>query len=160
MRLRESEKAMTTRYLSIAALLAVLLVLGAVGSGCGDSNSAEASLTKEQFVKRAEAICKRAEEEQLRKASNYLKENPQPQEEDFAQTAGLPPLEKEITQIKALKSPIGDETSIRAFGEEFESALEKVREDPKVILAEEATTFQKANKLAKAYGLDMCSSAP
>ncbi|MDQ3725739.1 MAG: hypothetical protein M3335_07630 [Actinomycetota bacterium] len=153
---------MTYRYLPLAVLLAALFALSAAIAGCGDSDSAEASLTKKQFIEQAEKICKQAENEQVKKINEYiqLQKRSKVKEKEFAEVAGLQPLEKEITRIKELGVPAGDEKSVSAFIRAFESSLDKARSNPKVLLEWKTNPFEETNELAKEYGLEACGNAP
>jgi hypothetical protein len=146
--------------LSIISLTAATgLLLLAVG-GCGGGDSSEATLTKKQFISRAESICQQAETEQLQKATKYLQENPGAEEQDAVIPAGLPPIEEELTQLEALGLPKGGEAEIEAFLEALDDALEKAKEDPESVLVQQGNPFGKPNQIAGKYGLKACAANP
>jgi hypothetical protein len=140
------------------ALATVLLVLNV--SGCGGGDSAETSLTKKQFVKRAKSICVAAENEQFNDGIAYMEKHPGIEEEEAIVPAGLPPLEKELEKLKALGAPRGDEAKIEEFLEELEKAITETKDDPGTALVRKGNPFNKANELAKSYGLEGCYGNP
>jgi hypothetical protein len=150
---------MAKRLLIIIGTVSALFAVSFVAAGCG-SDSDEATLTKKQFIERAEKICEAAEKEQFAKATAYTKSHPKAKEEDLIEPAGFPPLEKQLEELQDLGAPVEGEAEVEAFLEEFESALDKAKEDPKDILKPETNPFEQANKLAKDYGLRSCGSAP
>jgi hypothetical protein len=147
----------TTRSLHIFRLSALVALLFL--SGCGRSSS-EGALTKREFLKRAGAICARAQSEQLQLVSSYVKKHPNAEEADLVAPAGVPPLKKELQRIRELELPAGDAKPLQAFFKAFESGLADAAEDPFDLLVTETNPFKKANSLAKAYGMKACANAP
>jgi hypothetical protein len=146
------------RYPILLALAVVSFAL--VAAGCGGGDSTATSLTKTEFVKQAEAICLRAEHQQLVRATEYVKQHPGADEEAMVLPAGIPPLEEEIRQIKALGEPEQGADTVQAFVAEFEKAIADAKEDPADVVVAETDPFKKADKLAASYGLEVCSHAP
>ena len=149
---------MTVKRLLI--LLAVGACLLAVISGCGGSEAAEIHLTKKQFLKRGEEICSNAENEQFEGAGRYMEKHPGAGEKELVIPVGLPPIEKEAEELKALAVPKGDEAEIEAFINALEDALEAAKADPKVVLASQANPFKKPDKLASEIGFSVCANNP
>jgi len=145
---------------AIAIGIVTLLLTALAGSGCGGDDSAEASLPKKEFLKRAKAICAGAEKEQVKIAIAYTKHHPNAQEEDLIEPAGLPPLEKQLEKLTVLGLPSGGAAEVEAFLDEFETALEQGKEDPASLLRSKENPFNQANKLAKEYGIKGCEGAP
>jgi hypothetical protein len=146
----------------VIAILSTLILVGALTGalGCGSSDSTTASLTKKQFLKKAEEICETGEREQLELASKYLKQHPGAEEEEMIVPAGLPPLQKQTEKIKALPAPEGDEARIEAIVKAFEKALEDAEAKPQDVLSSESNPFKQANGLAEKYGFTNCAHAP
>jgi hypothetical protein len=116
-------------------LLFVLLTFGAFvaacGSGSGSSSSTETSaLTKAQFIKEADVICRKADEEQLEYLSREGKAKPKPGLEELIVNVSVPPAEKEIKAIEELSAPNGDEREVEAIIREFRQAVKKTEENP------------------------------
>ena len=138
-------------------LLSALMI-----TGCGSGDSAEASLTKEQYQKKANLICNDASNEQLELASKYLAKHPGAEEADLVVPAGIPPLEKELEELKALGVPEGFELEVEAFIEAYEAGLEGLKEEPEAALSEQDqdNPFDEANDLGQKYKLGDCSDHP
>jgi hypothetical protein len=151
----------TNRARPLVLLVSVAALNIAGISACGDSDSTEASLTKKQFVQRAEEICNHAEGEQLQLATVYIKKRPGTGSEELVKVAGVPPLEKEVHELELLSVPQGDEKRLQIITEEFTKALDVVRNSPQAALSQQQSNpFERANALSKAYGLKVCSNAP
>ena len=144
--------------LVIVGLLLVGLLAGV--TGCGGGSSTSASLTKKQYLKKAQEICEEGEKEQLELAAKYLKKNPGAEEEDMVLPAAIPPLQKQIERIKALPAPEGDEAKIEAFVKASEQALKEGEANPQELLSSTSNPFDKANKLGEKYGFTNCASSP
>ena len=129
-------------------------------AGCGGGDSTTASLTKKQFLKKADKFCEEGEREQLELASEYLKKHPGAEEEEMIIPAGLPPLQKQTEEIKALPAPEGDEAQVEAIVKAFEKALKDTEANPQDILTTASNPFKEADKLAEKYGLTSCANAP
>jgi hypothetical protein len=146
----------------VQPILIVLLLAGALAgaSGCGGGDSTSASLTKKQFIAKADKICEEEEREQLELAAKYLKKNPGAEEEDMIIPAGLPPLQKQTERIKTLPAPEGDEAKIEAIMKAFEKALKDAEANPQDVLTAASNPFKEADKLAEKYGFTNCAHAP
>jgi hypothetical protein len=147
---------MLSRY---STLLIALVALSVV-AGCGSDDSQEATLTKAQFAKRANLVCSEASNEQFANAGRYLKEHPKADEAQMMEPVALPALEKELEELRKLGLPRGGEAEAEAFIEEFERALEEMKEDPEAVVSPGGNPFEKANKLAEKYEYGDCSQSP
>jgi hypothetical protein len=155
----------------IVPLFAVL-VIGLVAAGCGSSDdsttgstdggeTSTASLTKAEFVKQGNAICKVGNEEidgEFEKFAeeNGLNENKEPTEAQFEEAAEeflLPTITRQVEEIRALGTPEGEGEAIEAFLDNAEAEVEKVEGDPS-LLGEDA--FNAVNEEARAIGLTVC----
>jgi len=151
---------MNTLSKQVALLLALAL---AVPAGCGSSGGSDAP-TKAAFIKQADAICKKADDEQT-KALEELANNKGSLEKlssaeqlDLAVELGLPPIQKEGEKLGELTPPAGDEGQVEAFVETIEEATKKAEADPS-LLTSGAGPFEKADKLGKSYGFKACSES-
>src|SRR5262245_42772302 len=108
-------------FLAIAVLCLLVVVAGCGGGevdgAMGDVSNSE--LTKAEFVKQADAICKLSDEVQNEALSEVEKEltgslsSPANQKELLA--AGLAPVKKEIEEVYGLGAPGGNEKEVEAF---------------------------------------------
>jgi hypothetical protein len=155
-------------FLVLAAALAVALVAG----GCGGASASEitvqtGSLSKAEFIKRADAICTAARSQFTREYTAFVKKNYKPTSSRSAQEAVanelvesilLPNFEKPIDEISALGAPKGDEQAIASFLNALQQRLEEIHERP-LILNKTVTPLARAEKLARAYGLTGCAES-
>jgi hypothetical protein len=144
---------------SILCLLAALSLLF-VGCGGGDDETTS-SLTRAQFLKQGNAICKKSEEEKgkaLRALVAKLDPNKpitKERKEQLVLTVILPPYEQTTEDLKGLGAPEGDEEEVEAIIKEMEKAAKKTKADPSVAVTT-VREFEDANKMATDYGLTSC----
>lgn len=143
-----------------SALLLVLLGAGAVG-GCGGDG--EKPLSKSEFIKRGDAICKKAEgdiEKAGEKFVDRFGEDSRPSDKElkaFVDDTFKPIVEGLASDLRDLPPPEGDEGAVEDIYEGFEAGLERVEDDPELIIRTEGDAFEDANKAASDYGLEECS---
>jgi major membrane immunogen (membrane-anchored lipoprotein) len=148
----------------IIALFAAVLAVALVVVGCGSSDSSTASITKAEFIKQADADCKKGEEEIQKDLAVYLKEHKdleKPTEDDYSELVEavlVPAAEQEIDDIRALGIPSGDEDQVEAMLDAREASIEKAQEEPKAVVQNGGSVFGEASKLAKEYGLKDCGN--
>jgi hypothetical protein len=155
----------------VIALAAAALALIAPGCGSGgDSSSsiATGTLSKEAFIKKADAICAKGSEAMQKGFSVYLRKNKKsiialrhPSKADYqGLIVGVlvPNLEKEIKEIRALGAPSGDEERIEGFLTALEEGIEVAENDPKAVTHSSEAIFGVGSRLAKEYGLEVCGS--
>jgi len=148
----------------ILIVLIAALAIAAAAAGCGDSGSASsaAPLTKAQFIKQGDAICAKADKEQVAAYLDFAKDEPKKLEtksgeEELVTVAGLPPVQEAIEEIGALGIPEGDESEVEALVTGMEKALEEAEADPSKVLESSAVTpFDKTDKMAREYGFVAC----
>lgn len=143
------------RKLLLSFSLLALSALVQISAGCG-SSSPEHTLTKQEFIRRADRICARVPSTVVANGTAYRKKNPGVREDEVITEVALPTFEKELQQIKALGLP--DEVSV--FVRAFESGITDLKEDPLDGLVAETNPFMKAREAADAYGLNACSAYP
>jgi hypothetical protein len=150
--------------LAVAAVLTVGLVLAACGSSNNNSTSTTAALTKPQFLKQGNAICKKGSQ-QINKAGQKIfgtrKQHKKPSKADmtkFATQVLIPNIQSQINGIKALGAPKGDEAKVNAIVTSAQGALDLAKKDPTVLVQNGPGPFKATNKLANAYGLTVCGS--
>jgi len=150
---------MTGKHL--AALIAVSIAAVLLGStGCGSSSSAEPTISKKEFLKKADIVCEQASREQGELAVAYIKKHPRAEEQDYAEPAGIPPLEKQIRQLRALGTPAQDRAELVAYLDQFDTDLAAAKEEPLSMLSEADNPFAQTIKLGKKYGFNDCVVLP
>lgn len=136
-------------------LLTALVLVGA--TGCG----ATATLSRAEFIKKADTICEHANEMQLagiKQARRQIKGNlsSQANQERLLLEYGLPPLSAQAEEVGALSIPAGSDQKVQAIIEGWTDAIEEVHGNPTRLTA----AFVKVNGLAKQYGFHACAQAP
>jgi hypothetical protein len=146
--------------LAVAAILSVGLVLAACGSS-NNSTSTTAALTKPQFLKQGNAICKKGNQ-QINAASKTAFTSKKPSQAElnkFVNGTLIPAIQGQISGVKALAPPTGDEAKVKAIVDSAQAALDKGKKDPTLFTSNKGDPFAQANKLATAYGLTVCGSS-
>jgi hypothetical protein len=144
----------------------VALVAAAAFAACGGGGGEtvpEGTLVKQEFLRKAEAVCKRSLEE-LNEAdlAAWKKYEPDHTTTDEAvlnkvSLALVPGKEREVRRLRALGLPKGDERYVYGMLQAWEEGLEEAREDPSLIReAGPGTGLYKGSKMASAYGLEGC----
>jgi hypothetical protein len=140
----------------VAAGLAAALVV----AGCGSSDS----ISKAEFIKKADAVCKKGEEEVQKDFGAFAKTHEnvkKPTEADYAELVDavlVENVEDEVDAIRALGAPEGDEKEVEAMLKAREDSIKKAQANPKAVIRGNEDIFGEASKLAKAYGLKECGS--
>ena len=155
-----------------AVTAACLALTAALFSGCGGSDSSNASatsesansapLTKKQFVAQANQICQKGLEEKdeaVNKAREELPaqvlKNPTPQSlAIFVEQTVIPAYQDLIDQLNQLDAPKGEEAAIEEIMTKYEASLKIIEAQP--AKAVKITPFVTADEAAKAYGLEGC----
>lgn len=138
--------------MGIAAVAFALVV-----SGCGGGGSS--SLSKAEFSKKANEICKRAESERselIQAASQKFsgkKVTAADQEQIILEA--IPSYEKAAQKIGELGAPEGEEKKAEALVKGMEEAVEGVKADPGTATTSNIA-FKNANKAAEAVGAKSC----
>jgi len=148
-----------------------VLAVGLV-AGCGSSDDSTtgggdvtaSSLTKAEFIKKADAICEEAGEGIQEESISYAEENgidvnkePSDEEkEELVTEVIVPNIEKQAEDIAALGAPEGEEDEVGSIIEGIESAAAETAEDPSEVLEGGEGAFEGVNEEAKEYGLKVC----
>jgi len=142
--------------------VAAVLAIAAIGCGSG-GDSTEAALTKVQFIKRGDAICRAAQEKKTN-AIQAWKEEPANKGKTLADwsarelgqvylTVVLPPIREASDELAALSPPSGDAEAEKLVTS-FAAAVRGVEEAPTRAVME--TPYASADRLAQAYGFKAC----
>lgn len=143
------------------ALLAGVIALAALTTGCGSSSEAEV-LTKAQYVKQANTICKRLNEESAAKYESFYKTHKKANSAELRRTLAtvyLPAVEARLTAIDELVPPAQGEKKVEAMVAAFQTGIENATVKHSIPFQNTQEAFEKANKLALSYGLTYCYSA-
>ncbi len=152
----------------IAVLIGVLVIVTVAGcGGSDDSTSTAAALTKAQFVKQGDAICKKGDAEIEEGFEDFAKENDIPKNKEpnkaqgaeIVETVIVPNIKNQGEEIRALKVPEGDEDQITAMLDSLDEAIEEAEADPETLFDEKSDPFGAANKQAKEYGFKVCGQS-
>jgi hypothetical protein len=151
--------------LSRGAAFLVLISAGLVVLGCGSSSDDNAP-TKAAFIKQADAICKKGNQDINTQAHEFFKKekiarNEQLNKQQASQLASeiiLPNVQKQVDGVDGLTPPKGDEATVQAVTDAANEAIDKSKQDPVALLSNKSGPFAKANKLAKDYGLKVCGN--
>jgi hypothetical protein len=149
---------MRGRYL-IAAAIALFAIALAAGCGGDDDSSASAENPKAEFVKSANAVCKKTIAEiQAGGSKIYNEFGGAGEEKEFAERVIekilVPGFEEQIQKIRSLEIPTGDEAQVNAIFTAMRKFMRQLESHP---AAEEFYPYRKAEALADRYGLTFCA---
>jgi hypothetical protein len=133
-------------------LMVGVVAVSVLAAGCGGDSSGEgdgSTITKGEFVKRADAICKKVNEE----VSDQIGEGSSKEKGNFVELV-LAAYAKEVDEIEALGVPSGDEAQVAAFVNTLNQGV-KVSEDPNGF-AQGGRLITKAQTQAEESGLASC----
>jgi len=162
-------------FFLIAAVLSLLLVTGGCGGGdsatgsSGDSGEVTVetgSLSKAEFITQADTLCKASRAKFDRAFNNRAQgfQSASSSQEQAVWLEGivddifLPTYESLIAKIGSLGAPSADEEQVTAFLLATQEAVDNARENP-VDTFDRLTPFNRAIKLATAYGLAGCAES-
>jgi hypothetical protein len=145
---------------ALAALVATAVV--AAGCGGGDETTDETvTLTKTEFIKQGDAICKKGDDQSEKEAEEFAEDNDfsleKASKEQLEETVGevlVPSLERQAEELDALGAPEGDEKKVEAIIVSLEDATAKIEDDPGLIF--QGKVLEKPSKLAEDYGFKVC----
>jgi hypothetical protein len=159
----------STMRSSVVGWLALLSILaaGLLAAGCGSSKTTTttattAALTKAEFLKKGNAICKKGNQQIGNVAQQTFSRKKKPsraQQIKFTTQTVIPSVQSQINQIRALGAPSGDQAKVNAIVTGAQSALDKAKKNPALLTSNGPGPFKKTNQLATSYGLTVCGSA-
>lgn len=154
-----------TKPFSIFPVLA-LVALALLAAGCGGSSDAESTLTKAEFIKKADSLCAKADEREAGEYAAWSRQNAEkygPGELQKGLEVALlkflvPSIREQVEEIKALGPPEEGEEQLEKYFDEVEVAVQKMEEKPlSVQLSRTQSPFFGSYKLGRAYGFAACS---
>jgi hypothetical protein len=144
----------------MATVLAALMV----ASGCGgDSGGGGDPLTKAEFIRQGDAICKKGLREKNQAVERSLNELSAKERADNATLerllveVALPPVQNMAEEVGDLGAPKGDEGKVTAIVDALVAALEKAESNPGIALTDSEKIFGRPDELAGRYGLEACA---
>jgi hypothetical protein len=154
-------------FLAAATLAAILFAVGCGSSGNGEVTVQTGSLSKAEFIEKADAICEGTRTEFLAKFTNFVKAhqtdpgNTQNQEAllgEVVESIMSPSFEKEIDQISELGAPGDYAPEVASFLNALQERLDEAHEDP-AGLNTSPRPFKKTENVAKGAGLEGCAES-
>ena len=148
----------------LIAMLAGVVAIAVIAAGCGSSSdSTSSSLTKAEYIKQGDAVCKKGSGEIEEEVDTYAKENnislksepSKEQLEAISENVIIPAVQSQLDGLKALGTPSEDEGRSNEVLDALEEGIEKGEEDPGAFV-EGKGTLVKANELAKEFGFKVC----
>jgi hypothetical protein len=140
------------------------LALAAIAVGCGssgNSTSTATALTKDEFVKQANAICHNSNQQINAEGDQLFGQEHQTQAElnHYTLSSVVPGIEKQISELRALIPPAGDEATVNAMLDAVEQGNEELKAHPEQLTQgdDAGGAFAEANKLTNDYGLTVCA---
>lgn len=169
-----------------AAMLFAALLVAIVAAGCGGGGSSssssdsstggstasqsageDGSLTKKQFIAKADGICSVKDKELNEEVEKFVKEEgisektkpTTAQETALVENYVVPNIKAQGEEIGELPVPDGDEEQIEKIVDSLAEGAEEAEEDPGAITGGNSTNpFETATKEAQAYGMKVCGS--
>ncbi len=142
-------KSGTSTFLIVAALAL---------SACGSEDGPR--LTKENLVEQGSAICAESSariESAAQGAFNEPGKIPTAEEiSTFAAETVAPTIEEEVEQLSELRPPEDDQERIDDILQAGRDGVDRVRQDPTVILSSNDDGFGRYQELSQDYGLENC----
>jgi len=149
----------TGRGVLVAAALTVALAV----PGCGGGGSSSSSISKEKFVAKADAICKKGTERMqaaifaaLKHPQNLTKVG-QAEQEKIVTTAMVPSINREVRELRALPVPEGDEEKVDAMISALEEGVQTAERDPEAVTKSSDVVFGISSRIAGEYGAEACA---
>jgi hypothetical protein len=156
----------------ILVLLAALVAASALLAGCGgsddDASGSEATLTKAQYVQKANAICDKGSKATADGYDAFYNRYPvsegreltKAQEVELVRVVIIPNVDDQARQLEKLPAPEGDEAEVAAFVDTLNGAVEALESEPLSFYEPGAgNPLLPAAEEAGAYGLTHCGPA-
>lgn len=146
-----------------ALILGVLVVTAIVVAGCGSSDSSStASLTKSEFIKQAEVICKKGDVEIERGLQRVVAKSgssgslDSAGQEEAVTVVLLPSFQTQVERIDAIGTPEESGEEAAEIVEGVETAITEAEADPTVILVSAKSPLRAPKEQAANYGFKTC----
>lgn len=132
---------------------------GTSGEEASENPLTSGPLTKAEFVKQGDEICKAipaAYQEKLQALQKESKGKKLTKAEE-AEKAAVPPLYTAAEELEALEPPSGEEQKVEAMIDALEAAAKGVEKEPTAELSGPKSPFAEFQKLTREYGFKFCS---
>ena len=165
---------MSKRFIAtLAGALAIVALVAGCGGGSdsGDSSAADTSspekstgpaLTKAEFIKQGDEICKKTAEELNEGIASYTSENgldesepSEEQQEELVSEVILPAFRAEGEELGALGPPTGDEEDVEEIVTGIEDAVTDAEGDLSSAITGDSP-LEDANAKAREFGFEVC----
>ncbi len=155
-----------SRLLPSIAATATVVAIALILAGCGGSDSeASAPLTKAEFIQQSDAICTESNRAQApalhalqREAEDQSKKEQKASAEKFLKTVVFPAVQKEAEEIGELDAPKAEAAKADALVAAIEAGVKQGEKDIPAMVEGPNKQFEKANKLADAFGFEVCGA--
>jgi hypothetical protein len=157
-------------FFVLIATLATLLAAGGCGSSGSSSNDEvtvqTGSMTKAEFIAKADAVCKAAHDEFRTKYTSFLRAhqssigNKQKEEAlfgEFLESILSPNIEAQIKKISEIGAPKDYAPQVSSFLNALQEELDEVNEDPSKLSAS-LYPFRTAETIAEKAGMNGCTT--
>ena len=140
-------------------LVAGMLIAGLGAAGCGGSSSttkstAAPTITKAAFVAKANEICGKADPVLSEATAKLATRPPARQVAAVVKGTFVPMIEAQITGIRALGVPSGDQVTVTRMLNLVQADLSKLKTHPALVAT---NVFGDFAKVAHPYGLTACA---
>ena len=149
----------------IRARVALVLTctLAGLAAGCGDDDDGGGggsdAPTKAEYIKQGDQICRagdKAIEQEGRQKFGAGGDPSKAQLIEFTEETIVPNLEDQITQLRELAAPDGDEDTLIGIWDAADEGTASIKDDPEQVVQGDSTAFDEANGLARDYGFKVC----
>ncbi len=133
-------------------------MLGLGVAGCGGTSSAKSTpataITKAEFVAKANAICGKADPALSEATAKLASLHTEAQIATIVNGTYVPSIEAQITGIRALGTPTGDQAAVTSMLKLVQADLNRLKSDPPLVATDVFADFA---KVAHPYGLTACA---
>lgn len=160
----EENRSIAQAVYVLAVALALCVAVG--GCGGGGSTSSGGSLSRSEFVAKANAVCKKERHDVLNEIGAYMEAHSSEGESPAALNAGmvkavlLPTIKAETADIEALSAPAADQKRVAGFLAAQRAAIAEVARLRSVGAIEDVEEhFDKASDQMRVYGISSCANS-
>ena len=147
--------------LALVALAAIVAGCGGDDDEAGETTATTEALTKAEFIRQGDAICKKANSQNRAEAEDFADENgfelekaSDEQLEEAISAVLVPSLNQQAEDVEALGAPAGDEERVEEIIASLEDAAGRIEDEPSS--AFEGEPLREASRLAEDYGFKVC----
>jgi len=138
------------------------MVAALVAAGCGGSSDEE--VTKAEFIKEADAVCRQAEKVKREKMEGFLAQSSAGEEkplklselQEMATKAILPSMRSMVDGLSELPTPSEDDGKGEQIVADFDEITTELEENPLPLATGKPDPFEPIAKEAEKYGFKTC----